>query len=105
MTNAGHANEYIGNAIKNQIDSSMFFSFLYDTKIRNNLTNKILEISPKHFDKVVLASTGTEATDLAYKLIKYWSKNDIDYLCSILSTNFYFTINKEGNNYCRLTLN
>lgn len=76
VANAGHANEHVGNAIKKQIDSSMFFSFLYDTKIRNDLTNKILEISPKYFDKVVLASTGTEATDLAYKLIKYWGKNN-----------------------------
>lgn len=76
VANAGHANEYIGDAIKRQIDSSMFFSFLYDTKIRNDLTSKILEVSPNYFDKVILASTGTEATDLAYKLIKYWSKNN-----------------------------
>ena len=76
VSNAGHSNKKIGKAIKKQIDSELYFSFLYDTKIRNNLTNKILEISPNYFNKVVLASTGTEATDLAYKLIKYWAKNN-----------------------------
>jgi acetylornithine/succinyldiaminopimelate/putrescine aminotransferase len=76
VTNAGHSNKEIIKAIKKQLDSKLLFSFLYDTKIRNDLTTKLLDISPKYFDKVLLASTGTEATDLAYKLIKYWGKNN-----------------------------
>ena len=36
--------------------------------------------------------------------IKYWSKEDADYLCNAIGTNFRYTIDPEGKNYYRLTL-
>ena len=81
--NAGHSNPVINQAIKNQLDADMVFSFLYSTKIRKTLAERLLEISPSHFEKVVLLNTGSEATDTAYKLIKYWAKaNDKKYIVS-----------------------
>ena len=81
--NAGHSNPAINQAIKNQLDADMVFSFLYSTKIRKTLAERLLEISPSHFEKVVLLNTGSEATDTAYKLIKYWAKaNDRKYIVS-----------------------
>jgi len=81
--NAGHSNPVINQAIKNQLDADMVFSFLYSTKIRKTLAERLLEISPSHFEKVVLLNTGSEATDTAYKLIKYWAKaNDRKYIVS-----------------------
>ena len=81
--NAGHSNPIINQAIKNQLDADMVFSFLYSTKIRKTLAERLLEISPSHFEKVVLLNTGSEATDTAYKLIKYWAKaNDRKYIVS-----------------------
>ena len=74
--NAGHSNPVINDAIKSQLDSDMVFSFLYQSSIRQKLAQKLLEISQPHFEKVVLLSTGSEATDMAYKLIKYWAKRD-----------------------------
>ena len=47
--NAGHSNPVINQAIKNQLDADMVFSFLYSTKIRKTLAERILEISPSHF--------------------------------------------------------
>jgi 4-aminobutyrate aminotransferase / (S)-3-amino-2-methylpropionate transaminase / 5-aminovalerate transaminase len=81
VTNAGHSNPYVKDAIKRQIDKDLTFSFLYPTEIRRDLTKKILDVSPPHFEKVVLLSTGSEATDMAYKLIKFWStKNKRKYI-------------------------
>ena len=73
VTNSGHSNPVIKNAIKKQLDKDLSFSFLYPTEIRRQLTKKIVDMSPDHFEKVVVLSTGSEATDMAYKLIKYWS--------------------------------
>ena len=102
--NAGHSNPVINQAIKNQLDADMVFSFLYSTKIRKTLAERLLEISPSHFEKVVLLNTGSEATDTAYKLIKYWAKaNDRKYIVSfrgsyhgrVLSTDLM--CGREGN--------
>jgi len=81
--NAGHSNPVINDAIKDQLDSDMVFSFLYQSSIRQQLARRLLQISPPHFQKVVLLSTGSEATDMAYKLIKYWAKrNNKKYIVS-----------------------
>jgi len=74
--NAGHSNPEINEAIKRQLDSDMVFSFLYPSSTRRELAQRLLNISPSYFEKVVLLSTGSEATDMAYKLIKYWAKNN-----------------------------
>jgi len=74
VSNSGHSNPKINEAIKNQLDSDLCFSFFYPTKIRQELGKRLIEISPKHFEKVVLLNTGSEATDIAYKIIKTWAK-------------------------------
>jgi|TARA_R110000824_G_scaffold333971_1_gene520498 acetylornithine/succinyldiaminopimelate/putrescine aminotransferase len=74
VTNAGHSNPLINEAIKNQVDSGLSFAYQYNTDIRNEFIEKLLEISPSHFNKVVLLNSGSEATDAAYRLIKLWGK-------------------------------
>ena len=76
VTNAGHANPYINDAMKEQIDSNLVFAYQYNTDIRNKFIEKLLEISPSHFDKVTLLNSGSEATDAAYRLIKLWGKKN-----------------------------
>tara|TARA_Y100000310_G_scaffold122315_1_gene120972 strand:- start:11132 stop:12388 length:1257 start_codon:yes stop_codon:yes gene_type:complete len=68
-TNAGHSNPKVNEAIKTQLDKNLSFSFLYPTEIRKEFTQKLLAISPG-FEKVILLNTGSEATDMAYKMIK-----------------------------------
>ncbi len=81
--NCGHSNDKINQAIKDQLDSDLVFSFLYPTKIREDLARKLLDVSPDYFEKVVLLNTGSEATDIAYKIIKMWaSKNNKKYIVS-----------------------
>ena len=76
VTNAGHSNPYINDAMKEQIDSNLIFAYQYNTDIRNKFIEKLLEISPSHFNKVTLLNSGSEATDAAYRLIKLWGKKN-----------------------------
>lgn len=75
VANAGHSNPLICDAIKRQTDDLMF-AFLYNTEIRYEFIEKLLEISPKHFEKAVLLNSGSEVTDIASKLIKFWAKKN-----------------------------
>lgn len=74
VTNAGHSNPFIRKAIKDQMYDDLMFAYQYNTDIRNEFIEKLLEISPSHFNKVVLLNSGSEATDAAYRLIKLWGK-------------------------------
>ena len=74
VTNAGHSNPLINEAIKNQVDSGLTFAYQYNTDIRVEFIEKLLDISPSHFNKVVLLNSGSEATDASYRLIKLWAK-------------------------------
>ena len=81
--NAGHSNPVINQAIKDQLDSDMVFSFLYPTEIRKTLAKRLLAVAPPHFEKVAFLNTGSEACDTMYKMIKYWAKaNDRKYIVS-----------------------
>ena len=75
-TNAGHANPAIKDAIKKQLDDDLLFAYQYITEIRQQFVDKLIDISPPYFDKAVLVNTGSEATDIAYTLIKLWAKQN-----------------------------
>jgi len=74
--NAGHSNPKIKEAIQNQLDKNLIFAYQYITEIRQQFVEKLLDSSPDHFDKTILMSTGSEVTDVAYKLIKLWAKKN-----------------------------
>jgi 4-aminobutyrate aminotransferase/(S)-3-amino-2-methylpropionate transaminase len=73
VANAGHANPAVKAAIVDQLDKNMWFSFLYNNQMKADFIDRLLEISPPHFEKVVLLNTGSEITDIAAKLIKFWA--------------------------------
>ena len=75
LANAGHANPKIKQAIKDQVDSDLMFAYSYPTDVRYTFTSKLLHMSPKHFDRVVLLNSGSEALDLAYKRIKFYGNS------------------------------
>ena len=81
VSNAGHSNEEVKDAIKKQLDKDLLFAYQYNTDIRYKFIDKLLSISPKHFNKAVLLNSGSEATDAAYRLMKLWAKkNDKKYI-------------------------
>ena len=89
VTNAGHSNPLINDAIKNQVDSGLTFAYQYNTDIRNQFIEKLLEISPSHFNKVVVLNTGSEATDAAYRLIKLWGKKNNKKYIVVFTGNYH----------------
>ncbi len=76
VTNAGHANQMVKEAIRRELDSSLLFSYNYPTDVKHRFLKKLLEISPRHFNRVALLMTGSETVDLAYKLIKFWARKN-----------------------------
>jgi 4-aminobutyrate aminotransferase/(S)-3-amino-2-methylpropionate transaminase len=75
VANAGHSNPKIVEAINKQADQ-MMFSFLYNNQIRYKFIERLLEISPSYYEKAVLLNSGSEVTDIASKLIKFWAKKN-----------------------------
>ena len=75
-TNSGHANEEIKAAIQEQLDADLLFAYQYDHKVRNNFVSKLVKMSPEYLNKAIILSTGSEATDICYKLIKLWAKKN-----------------------------
>ena len=74
--NVGHSNPKVTQAIKEQLDKDLSFSFLYPTEIRKEFARKLLRASPDYFEKMVILNTGSEATDMAYKIIKDWAEKN-----------------------------
>jgi len=76
VANAGHANDKIKQAIKDQLDANLLFAYQYETRVRDNFVKKLLDVMPAHLDKVALLNTGSEATDACYRLIKGWARKN-----------------------------
>ena len=74
VTNAGHANPAIRKALIAQLDTPLLFAYNYPTDIRSRFLNKLFAISPAHYDTAILLNSGSEALDVAYKLIKLWGR-------------------------------
>ena len=74
VTNAGHANPKIREALKRLIDQKLLHSYTYSTEIRRDFIKKLIEFTPPQFEKAFLLSSGTEATECALKLMRMQGK-------------------------------
>jgi 4-aminobutyrate aminotransferase-like enzyme len=74
VTNAGHANPKIREALKKLIDQKLLHSYTYCTEIRRDYIKKLIEFTPPQFEKAFLLSSGTEATECALKLMRMQGK-------------------------------
>ncbi len=70
LTNAGHANPHIGQAIRNQLDQDLFFAYCNPHRMRLALIKTLRQILPDYLDKVFLLTTGSEAVEAAIKLAR-----------------------------------
>ena len=73
VTNAGHANPRIKKALQSIIDKELIHTYTYATEIRLKYLKKLIEFTPKQFEKAFLLSAGTEATECALKLMKMYA--------------------------------
>ena len=75
VTNIGHSNRDIKNAIRRVVNSNLIHSYTYLNKFRVNYIKELVEFVGGKFEKAYLASSGTEATETALKLMRmYGSK-------------------------------
>ena len=70
VTNAGHSNPKIVDAIVKQAQHKLLHNYCFPSEIRSLLAEKLVEISDPAFDKVFLLTTGSEATENAIKLAR-----------------------------------
>ncbi len=72
VTNAGHGNERIIKRIKEQLDKPLLHSYSYSTPIRAAFLEKLISMMPSYLEKASLFSSGTEASERAIKLARYY---------------------------------
>ncbi|MFA6513884.1 MAG: aspartate aminotransferase family protein [Patescibacteria group bacterium] len=74
ITNAGHGNNAIVQAIINQVSKPLLTSYCFPNQPRIDLIKKIASLSPRGY-KTLLLSTGSESTEVLLKLMRtYGSK-------------------------------
>lgn len=72
VTNAGHGNSHIIKRISEQLKKPLLHSYSYPTKIRADFLEKLISMVPKYLEKASLFSSGTEASERAIKLARYY---------------------------------
>lgn len=72
VTNAGHGNSQIVKRIKEQLDKPLLHSYSYPTPIRATFLEKLISMVPPYLEKASLFSSGTEASERAIKLARYY---------------------------------
>jgi len=70
LANVGHAHPRIVQAIKNQLDAQLIFSYAYPSDQRRQLLEELVKLAPPGLDKAILFSAGTEATECAISLMR-----------------------------------
>jgi len=70
VTNVGHSNSCIREAIQNSLNNSMLACYAYPNEGRATYLEKLVRFAGPNFDKAFLLSAGTESTEAAMKLMK-----------------------------------
>lgn len=70
VTNAGHGNPAIADAVRDVIDKPLLHTYNYYSKERADYMKYLIDNTPSQFEKAFLLSAGTEATECALKLMR-----------------------------------
>ena len=70
MANSGHCHPRVMQAIRDQLDSRLIFSYAFPTEVREQALERIAAIAPPGLDKAILFSSGTEATECCLSLMR-----------------------------------
>lgn len=74
VTNTGHGNEAIKNAIIKQVEHGLTHNYCFPSEIRAKLVKTLAELAPEPLKKVFLLTTGAETTECAIKLCRTYGK-------------------------------
>jgi 4-aminobutyrate aminotransferase / (S)-3-amino-2-methylpropionate transaminase / 5-aminovalerate transaminase len=70
VANAGHSNKRIIDALKKQLEKPLLHTYTYASQERMDYLGYLIKKTPKQFEKAFLLSSGTEATEAAFKLMR-----------------------------------
>ncbi len=70
MANSGHGHPRVMQAIRDQLESQLIFSYAFPTRVREQVLQRLVEIAPPGLDKAILFSSGTEATECCISLMR-----------------------------------
>ena len=74
VANVGHSHPKILKAIENTLKKPLIHNYYFPSDVRAKLVKKIIEISPKKLNRVLLLTTGSEATECALKIARIRGK-------------------------------
>ena len=74
VTNAGHRNPKICNAISEIVNNNFLHNYYFPSKIRAKLVKKLHDMTPVNLDKVFLLTTGAETTECCIKLARVYGR-------------------------------
>ena len=99
VTNAGHGNEAIISAAKEQMDKMVHCcSYVYHAKPVADLAEKMAEITPGRLKKSFFGNSGAEAIEGAFRLAKrFTGKNEAIALTQSFHGRTYATLSVTGN--------
>jgi len=70
VTNSGHGNEDMVEALRKMIDKPLLNSYYYYLEERSLLSEQLVKMTPKNLDMAFLLTTGSETTECALKLCR-----------------------------------
>jgi len=70
VANVGHSNPAIIRALDKVIKQKLLHTYTFVHRTRAQFIKKLIDISPRQFEKAFLLSAGTEATECAVKLMR-----------------------------------
>ncbi|MBI4284062.1 MAG: aspartate aminotransferase family protein [Chloroflexi bacterium] len=70
VTSSGHANPKIISALRGKLEQKLLHTYTFAHQSRADFLKKLIDTSPKQFEKAFLLSAGTEATECAVKLMR-----------------------------------
>lgn len=68
ITNAGHGRKEMRDAVASIANHGLLTTYCFPHQLRADLTSALQKVAPRPDDKVMLLSTGSEATELCIKL-------------------------------------
>ena len=74
VTNAGHRNPKICNAISEIVNINFLHNYYFPSKIRAKLVKKLHDMTAVNLDKVFLLTTGAETTECCIKLARIYGR-------------------------------
>ena len=75
VANTGHGNRAVRNAVREVLDKGMMHSYAYASEIRASYLERLIEFAPAPVEKAMLFSSGTEAVEAAFKLMRMQGQN------------------------------